>query len=81
MEENKNDRCCISSDQLSSYQFLVKVIFQKRVRDSVSLSFPTREKRWKHETAGRAVLLFEFRVIEAIKLLLDYQAGVIVLSS
>ena len=32
MIENNNDRCCISSDQFSCYQFLVKVILQKRVR-------------------------------------------------
>ena len=40
MEQIKNDRFCIRSDQFSCYQFLVKVIFQKRV--AVSLGFQTR---------------------------------------
>ena len=61
MEENKNDRCCISSDQCSCYQFLVKVIFQKRVRVFHWVS-QHEKTRWKHEAAGRAVLLFQFRV-------------------
>ena len=44
MEDSKNDRCCISSDQFSCYQFLVKVTFQKRVR-VFHRGFPTREKK------------------------------------
>ena len=55
MEENKNDRCCISSDQFSCYQFLVKVIFQKRVRVFHWVSSHGK-KRWKHEAAGRVDL-------------------------
>ena len=61
MEQNKNDRCYISSDQFSCYQFLVKVIFQKRVRVFHWVS-QHEKTRWKHEAAGRVVLLFQFRL-------------------
>ena len=68
MEENKNDHCCISSDQFSCYQFLVKVIFQKRVRVFHWVS-QHEKTRWKHEAAGRVVLLLKFRVFrKSIKL-------------
>ena len=58
MEQNKNDRCCISSDQFSCYQFLVKVICQKRVRVFHRVSQHEKKKM----EAGGAVLLLQFLV-------------------
>ena len=58
MEQNKNDRCCISSDQFSCYQFLIKVNFKNEWR--FHLVSKHEKKRWKHEAAGREVLLFQF---------------------
>ena len=50
---------------VAALAFLLSIFSQSNISKTsarVSLGFPTQEKRWKHEAAGRVVLLFQFRV-------------------
>ena len=55
MEQNKNDRCCISLSIFSQSNI-------SKTSASVSLVSQHEKKRWMYETAGRVVVLFHFRV-------------------